>query len=47
MAFIRGLSFATEDIAEDMLVKRQPESSIMEIWQYWTEGGGQDIAALL
>ena len=31
MAFVRGLSCATQDIAKDMVVKRQPESSIMEI----------------
>ena len=37
MAFIWGLWCATEDIPENTL--RQPESSIMEIWQYWIEGG--------
>ena len=39
MAFIWGLWCATEAIPEDMVVKRHPESSIMEFWQYWTEGG--------
>ena len=31
MAFIGGLWCAAEDIPEDMVVKRQSESSIMEI----------------
>ena len=46
MAFIWGLWCATEDISEDMVVVAA-ESSIMEIWQYWTEGGDWGIAALL
>ena len=39
MAFIWGLSCAAEDVPEACNYLRQPESSIMDIWQYWTEGG--------